>query len=220
MSLTDVEIRLLKNVVKDDSFVSIHLNSFYESTNEWLEYQGQKLNWYNGAYGSKSLLTASYKATSGLFVDAAHDYRNSRYERLKDKGPLPEGKYWIALLPNPKRIAKADKNSGEILANKDGGIERIPDIFVRADGSTIIYPGWGKTRARLFADKATNTFGRSNFYLHDSHKGYSHGCIEVEHAFFEKLIAERSTSLHKFSKIALHISYDQKNMSTYGGTRY
>lgn len=36
-----------------------------------------------------------------------------------------------------------------------------------------------------------NTYGRSGFYLHDSTKGYTHGCIEADTEIFDHLINYR-----------------------------
>ena len=41
-----------------------------------------------------------------------------------------------------------------------------------------MYPDWGTMRVRL-TPVSGQMFGRSGFYLHNSHKGFSHGCIEV-----------------------------------------
>lgn len=151
----------------------------------------------------------SYNATSGYI-----GYQKAKLSKLKDIGPAPEGKYWILLAPNPNRVAKADSKSGLLLSNSNGGIERIPSHTVTIDGGYATYRSWGTIRARLFPDAKTNTFGRSNFYLHDSHKGHSHGCIEVENHLFERLIRVRN----KFTKIALMVNYASPETITRGNT--
>lgn len=56
---------------------------------------------------------------------------------------------------------------------------------------------------------------RGGFYLHDSTKGYSHGCIEVEGAFFTQLRAY--IKINKEKRLKLQIKYS--GGSTYGGTK-
>ncbi|MBS0032142.1 tlde1 domain-containing protein [Chitinophaga sp. 22321] len=210
-TLGDIETSQLLKILKRDPDAGDMTLAFQHTHSEWLLYDGQHINLYSGSYGQKGALLASYKATSGL-----PGHQVARESTMKDQGPLPEGKYWILLLPNPNRIAKADPRTGEILANPKGGIERLPKMFTTTTGQTLIYPGWGNTRARLFPDKSTRTHGRNNFYLHDSHKGYSHGCIETEPTLFDKLLQIRKG----FTKIALMVDYPSDSTTTNGGTQW
>jgi hypothetical protein len=82
-------------------------------------------------------------------------------------------------------------------------------------GDTYTYPGWGTMRARL-NPVSGNMYGRQSFYLHNSHKGYSHGCIEVGGGFFGRLINYGQTN----SSINLIVRYPNSTTSTYGGTYY
>jgi len=50
--------------------------------------------------------------------------------------------------------------------------------------------------------------------LHDSHKGYSHGCIEVEPGLIDRLLRIRD----KFTKIAVMIKYESPETITKGNT--
>ena len=54
-----------------------------------------------------------------------------------------------------------------------------------------------------------------SFYLHDSKKGYTHGCIEVESLLFDFLINYREDK----SSIKLKVQYPSLNHITNGGTR-
>lgn len=59
----------------------------------------------------------------------------------------------------------------------------------QAAGTCEIYwANWGYNRIRLESadEKTRKACGgkRGGFYIHDSTKGYSHGCIEVEPVFF------------------------------------
>jgi hypothetical protein len=180
---------------------------FQDNAPIWFKYDGQYVYCYRGSYGQAGTPVAKFKASSGL-----PGFQRAKYVDTKEKGPVPEGKYWIMLLPNPTRVAKSDKASGALVPNPVGGIEKIPPFTINSKDETIIYPGWGNTRARLFADRTTQTFGRNNFYLHDSHKGFSHGCIETSSQVFDLLIRSRQS----FTKVAFMVDYQDSNTSTYG----
>lgn len=57
---------------------------------------------------------------------------------------------------------------------------------------------------------------RSGFYLHDSTKGYSHGCIEVETTFFAALKSRAKNSRSR-NYFILKVKY-VGNRVTNGGT--
>ncbi|CAM3853835.1 tlde1 domain-containing protein [Mucilaginibacter galii] len=205
--LTDLESRNLNAILGTNPHSYGMEDLFQDNASIWFKYDGQFVYCFSGAYGQSGSPVAKYKASSGL-----PKFQNSSFVQTKDKGPVPEGKYWIFLLPNPARIAKSDKASGALVPSSAGGIEKIPAFTLNSKGQSIIYPGWGNTRARLFADRSTQTFGRNNFYLHDSHKGYSHGCIETSSMVFDMLIKARQS----FTKVAFMVDYKDNNTSTYG----
>lgn len=70
------------------------------------------------------------------------------------------------------------------------------------------------------ADNATQKhcapITRGGFYLHDSVKGFSHGCIEVETKIFAKLREYHSSSKKK--SIILKVKY-VVGRATNGGTK-
>lgn len=57
---------------------------------------------------------------------------------------------------------------------------------------------------------------RGGFYLHDSAKGYSYGCIEVEEKIFP--ILRNYNKAHKKNTIIILVTYSQ-GVSTNGGTK-
>jgi hypothetical protein len=70
------------------------------------------------------------------------------------------------------------------------------------------------------ATRAQCNGGRSGFYIHDSTKGYSHGCIEVEGAFFNHFIALVSSQPLKKPKLWLTLSVKYTpGQPTNGGTK-
>jgi hypothetical protein len=89
-------------------------------------------------------------------------------------------------------------------------------------GSTECHPtfqNWGHNRVRFRpANQATKSAcpePRGGFYLHDSTKGFSHGCIEVDNAFFNRLYMY--TLVAKPDFIELRVQYAHKE--TNGGTK-
>jgi hypothetical protein len=61
--------------------------------------------------------------------------------------------------------------------NFTNGIEANSDIGVQEIRGT--HPEWGTWRARLEKKDVPNSYGRDNFYLHNSQKNYTSGCIET-----------------------------------------
>lgn len=163
---------------------------------------------YGGNLGDRSKPKKTCKATSGL-----PGFQDSKNTGLKDKGPVPEGDYSVNLGPDPDRVAKADPNSGELISNKDGGIEIIPSSYKTRDGTVYTYSGWGTWRARLNPKPKTDTKKRHYFYLHNSTKGYSHGCIETCDELLKALKAYRDVD-----NKGINVRVGYSDPSTYGGT--
>ena len=181
------------------------------SGKDWLLFSGKTVDWYSGKYGDRSKRLYSFKATSGL-----PGYQNSRYQYYKGKdgegaGPTPQGKYSINLKLDPSRTSKEVTLKDGTYLTPGKGIQKMP-----TDGlGNSLYPNWGTQRGRLEEDKGTNTGGRQNMYLHDSEKGFSHGCIEVQKDIFNTLIDYSKNN----SKIEVMVDYPDNNTSTNGGTK-
>jgi hypothetical protein len=189
------------------------------------------VNIYEGEYGNTDKLVNSFKGTSGIitFSDAegtniSSDYRNAKYQYTQEDvvedglkkripvGPLPEGNYNLDLSLDPDRQAKLSSN-GETIPGK--GMEKI--TYTKDGKEYIRYPAWGSRRAKLDADQGTKLGGRDgNFYFHNSHKGYTHGCIETESGLFTFLRSIRKSQ----TSIRVKIKYKSKNASTNGNTGY
>ncbi|MEP7218976.1 MAG: RHS repeat-associated core domain-containing protein, partial [Bacteroidota bacterium] len=180
---------------------------------DWLFFNGKELTWYGGNLGDMSQRLYVFKATSG---DIGH--QTAKEQTLKGYGPIPEGRYKINLAPSPYRFAPTTPDGSELMPNKTGGgIDKIPNDASDEDGNiTDGWADWGNLRAALQPMKGTDTHKRGNFYLHDSHKGYSHGCIETETMVFVKLIQYRAKGN---SEIQLKVEYPSPDASTNGGTK-
>lgn len=168
-----------------------------------MEYDGQVLEWKG--YGK-------FKATSGL------PGAQQPSEQCKpDSGPVPEGMYAVFLTD---RGAAADDGTNTCTLLPAKGIQSIPRGS-RAGECEPYWANWGSNRARMEpADIATRSkcrpIMRGGFYLHDSTKGYTHGCIEVEGRIFPLL--RNHQKITKASSLILKIAYVQ-GRSTNGGTK-
>ena len=118
-------------------------------------------------------------------------------------------------------MAKVDMKNGELL--RGDGIERIPESWPTINPNIYYtYQDWGKHRARLIPIDVKTNRDENSFYMHDSEKGYTHGCIEIGPRFFEVLldyIKNNTNGKNIEVFIEVLVNYDSKNQSTNGGTK-
>jgi len=87
------------------------------------------------------------------------------------------------------------------------------DIGERCDP---YWANWGFNRVALLPVVGrVSAPGRSGFYIHDSAKSYTHGCIETELQFFNDLIVWIKANPN--AKLQLTVKYTD-DFRTYGGT--
>jgi RHS repeat-associated protein len=193
---------------------------------DWILLVGSKAYWYGGEAGDKSNLKATFKASSGNNPDSGDvtkNYQAGKYQNLEDKGPTPEGTYNINLEPSFDRVAK-DNGKGDLVRSPEGGVEKIPKYVPLGekpeDGVMAAQADWGKNRALLEPEKVTgaksNERDLNSFYVHDSEKGYTHGCSEVDTALFQELAKYKEEGNKEIKVI---VEYKDKNASTNGGTK-
>lgn len=151
----------------------------------------------------------TFKATSGM-----PRHQNTSNLCVKDKGPVPEGNYYIALILGG---AAQDDGTGRCALKPSWTIEKIPR-GAAAGACDRYWANWGKNRVRFEpADAPTKNAcspRRGGFYLHDSTKGFSHGCIEIESRFFKVL--RDYVAKTKSKRLYLKVQYS--GTSTNGGT--
>lgn len=169
-----------------------------------LVYDGQFVKWPD-----KGL---AFKATSGM-----DGHQMPGEQCTPDAGPVPEGIYKVFI--SDHGIAK-DDGRGICALNPSWGIQEIPR-GAKAGACEPYWANWGKNRARMEpADSATKKacapVTRGGFYLHDSTKGYSHGCIEVESKIFPLLRKHHSST--KKQTVIIKIKY-VLGKKTNGGTK-
>ena len=193
---------------------------------DWILSVGNRAYWYGGKVGNKKHLMYTFKATSGYKgLDTKGTYWNlqkAKYQNVRNGGPTAEGTYHINLKPDPNRVAETDTKTGALKKNPSGGIEKIPDFVENPNkrGYGWTYEEWGKNRASLTPDKVTGATNEerdnNSYYFHDSQKGYSHGCTEVETELFNKLNDYRKAG---HDRIDVIVKYPGPNHSTNGGTK-
>ena len=168
---------------------------------ENLVYDGKVLHWGNAL---------KFKATSGM-----PGYQDTRHQCVAEKGPVPAGNYYIALILGNKA---EDDGEGICRLRPSWQIQEIPRGSDAGECEPY-WANWGYNRVRFEpADTVTKSKcypNRSGFYLHDSTKGFSHGCIEVEQSFFGHLREHAKNSGNK--RLSLTIEYS--GTSTNGGTK-
>ena len=186
------------------AFMQIKVLEPSSSTVADMEYDGQTLRWAD---------VGMFKATSGL-----PDGQKPDMQCATDLGPIPNGFYYMVL----KESATGARDDGTGICKLGPGtyLERIPRGAAAGECETF-WVNWGTNRIRLTpAGKISSTRScsyRDGFYLHDSTKGFSHGCIEVEARFFDVLRNVIRTKGHK-ERLFLRVNYVE-GRSTYGGTR-
>ena len=113
---------------------------------------------------------------------------------------MPEGKWRINLGLDPTRGARVNPDS-----------TTIPALGVQWLGPGS--PDWGTWRARL--EKVSVQDNRVNtFYLHNSHKGFTHGCVETCDDLYD-----RFQKLHDQGVGYVYVDVRYAGDSTNGGTK-
>lgn len=169
-----------------------------------LYYDGQTIKW-----SGKGLL---FKATSGM---PSHQMPGKQC--IPDAGPVPEGEYKVFI--SDHGMAK-DDGRGICALKPSWGVQEIPRGS-QAGHCEPYWANWGKNRARMepandATKKKCSPVSRGGFYIHDSIKGYSHGCIEVETKLFEHLRSYHSVTKKPY--IIIRVKY-VIGRGTNGGTK-
>lgn len=119
-------------------------------------------------------------------------YQNPESQKLKDKGPIPEGQYNVdpARTQSISDISSWDRFKGNFGGGTWPGLEK----------------SWGEHRTWLTPVGETNTFGRSGFTIHGGAVPGSAGCIDL---------TSRNNSFHSWLKshgkpILLNVKYPTK----------
>ncbi|MFR9781034.1 hypothetical protein ACL02O_34000 [Micromonospora sp. MS34] len=179
-----------------------------------LIYSGKLLFWHSSI--PKAVRPAGpllFSATSGLLGSQI-----GLQQSVKDHGPVPEGLYTFFTHVNPRQnsVQAANLRGDGAISNTEEGIEFLP-----IGGNGPVRPEWGTFRVRLTPVRG-NMHGRGGFYLHNSRKGFSHGCIEVGKTadgddFFAFLLAYSGEKTRR-PKLTLRVKYSYPEQLTRGST--
>lgn len=156
---------------------------------EWLWYRGKTLNWM-----VDSKIVETWAATSGhdsTLSDDRKDYQTPAKQCVPYEGPIPEGTYRLESFIVSKKMSYGVVDGACNLYRGPGGIQEVTTKTKGTDPGGSCVELWGPNRVRLLAfdQVAQNACSgsRSGFYIHDSSKGGSSGCIEVGPGFFQRL---------------------------------
>lgn len=151
-----------------------------------LRFDGEKLKLSGILYRSIPF-SAEFNAVSGLpDKNKSFDY-SVESQKKKDRGPIPEGKYWI-------RPDEFWENASYKLWAKDSS--------------------WGNYRITLHPFKKTETYGRGGFFIHGGSTPGSKGCVDLTgemDKFFNtvKTLIEDNSTCH----IELSVIYEGNGSS-------
>jgi RHS repeat-associated protein len=175
---------------------------------DWILSTGDKVHWYGGDYGNKSDLIDTFNARSGYKdTKTGENYQMAKYQGIANRGPTVEGEYELNLTLDPNR--DAIKIKGEEKFERGSGIEQIPTEYLE------LAQAWGSERIRLEPVLPHEEYGNEDrdiesFYFHSSYKDSTHGCIEVEERFFDKLKEYRNEMIDEGNediKIKVMVEY-------------
>lgn len=190
---------------------------------DWVETTGDQVIFYAGDYGDTREILHIFKASSGrenvMFTDGSTaNGQVASAQKYKNYGPTVEGKYKLDLSLDPER--KAQLKKGEVVRGE--GIESLEGMTDPDEpGKTFAAPNWGKRRVRMIPINVkqpdeSRPRDLNSFYFHDSEKGYSAGCTEVESGFFDVLMKAREEGE---TSILVRVRYPSPNHKTNGGTK-
>ena len=126
-----------------------------------LQFDGKNLTWLQNGQPVKS-----YPAQSGH-----NGFQSEQYTNVSNEGPIPEGYYML------------NKDSGQDYKNDFWHkIRRYPPVsWLTTENWTNKPAAWGHQRIPIHARSGTNTYGRTNMYIHGGDNGFgSAGCIDLE----------------------------------------
>ena len=192
---------------------------------DWLLALGYKTIWYEGKYGDTRKPVAVYKTSSGLKDHLWGDFRYATDQYAKDMGPTVEGKYELRF--GNQITTKAKVVNGELQPAGEGieSLDNLPGMSKQKNKD--INESWGHLRIKLFPvdvkqpvnpeTKEPSNRELSSFCFHNSKKGFTHGCQEIEDKFFIDLI--NYIKKHpNVKKLEVKVKYDNKHPHTYGET--
>lgn len=124
-----------------------------------LDFNGKELSWYED-----DNRVASWKGMSGK-----PDYQCKEYDTVKNKGPLPEGK-WLVRQSQLQNFYKDQSKTDQAISKYGIG------VFGKWRGGK---DSWGNNRIWLEPAKGTDNKNRTNLSIHGGKEFGSSGCIDL-----------------------------------------
>ena len=201
-SLYDTAVNFFKSFTESKS----------PSANSSLLFDGDSLIWLSNGNQIKR-----WDATSGVNLLNAEPNQwlqlikkpfttTQELQKLSNFGPIPQGQYYVGKL---QTSSLEDTNPfmdfvRYIFNSKQSG----HDWNTNTAGTKI---SWGHYRASLRPKSGTNTYGRTNFYIHGGALPASHGCIDLtsDMESFAKFYSAW-TSTFKKNNIPLTVKYSPR----------
>jgi hypothetical protein len=168
---------------------------------EDLIYSGSRLTWFrdDGTSGS-------FRATSGLGTGFQH-----AAQQRSIHGSIPEGRYSFLAQRDAENGGVATVDSRGDLDSREG-LQFVPHF-------KNLRIAWGLHRVRLTPLTTLPPARTGGFYLHDSRKGFTHGCVETEDNFFKMLFAfVDSHQKNAKTRLILKVTYASEIAAATGGT--
>jgi hypothetical protein len=136
-----------------------------KAINDSLKFDGKMLSWWKD--GNK---VKSWKATSGQ-----PDYQCSKYQGVRNKGPIPEGE-WLMKQSRHQNFFRDQTRKEQVISRAS--------VAPRSIGiKTGKWPGgsssWGEDRVWLEPAKWTDAKGRSGFSVHGGINRGTRGCVRL-----------------------------------------
>lgn len=127
------------------------------------------------------------------------DYQNSRFQSVRDKGPLPEGQY---------TFNRRDFQRYEDLGTFDKLISSLPLGPIKIGPWPNGTYAWGNHRVDLHPNPKNEMYGRTGLTMHGGGDFGSGGCIDLEKGMDDFY---RRVSTHMQDVFPLTVRYDENS---------
>ena len=198
-SLYDIAVNFFKSFTESKSPLANSSLLFDGDSLIWLSNGGQIKRW--DATSGVNLLNA--EPNQWLQLIKKPFTTTQELQKLSNFGPIPQGLYYVGKL---QTSSLEDTNPFmDFVRYIFGSNQSGHDWNTNTAGTKI---SWGHYRAALTPKSNTNTYGRSNFYIHGGAFPASHGCIDLT-SDMESFAKFYSAWTYKFKKknIPLTVKY-------------
>lgn len=201
------------------------LNESAPSGNSYLLFNGNKLSWMDNGKEVKSWDAVSGRTPYHLYINPSiwtkrQKISHPEWSKAKNEGPTPPGNYTLGAEQYAPGDTWKNAEKAQLVLAKTTASSEDPNFGKKypdephefKDKTDIARVAWGNYRYLLIPSKGTNTFGRTNFYIHGGSTPGSIGCIDltVNSGDFAKYYKEWRNA-NKKSTIKLVVDYSTFN---------